>query len=92
MLLDANSPCGWSQGTSLCLMNSIYNRERQWQKVIPEEANGTADQRKTTETEARSTLATVNACTTSRRLIPAIFGCQPIKLQLYPHTHTHPAK
>ena len=72
-------------------MNSIYNRERQWQ-VIPEEANGIADQRKTTETEARSTLATVYACTTFRRLIPAIFGCQPIKLELYPHTHTYPAK
>ena len=37
---------------------------------IPEEANGIGDPRKTTETEARSPLATVYTCTISRRSIP----------------------
>ena len=46
---------------------------------------------KTTETEARSTLARVYACTVAGDRFPAKFGCQPIKLQLYPHAHTYPA-
>ena len=46
---------------------------------------------KTTETEARSTLARVYACTVAGDRFPAKFGCQPIKLQLYQHAHTYPA-
>jgi len=43
---------------------------------------------KTTETETRSSLATVYACTVDYREIP---GCQPIKLELYPLVHMYPA-
>ena len=38
---------------------------------IPEEANGIGDPRKTTETEARSPLATVHACTIPGGRFPA---------------------
>ena len=37
---------------------------------LPEETNGTGDSRKTTETEARSWLATVDACTVPGWSIP----------------------
>ena len=57
---------------------------------LSEEANSIAYPRETTETEARSSLATVYVCTTSRRSIPAKFGCQPIKLELYPQAHAYP--
>jgi len=57
----------------------------------PEEANGIGDPRKTTETEARSPLATVYACTIPGGRFPAKFGCQPIKLELCLHEHTYPA-
>ena len=60
-------------------------------KALQEEAHGIGDQRKTTETVARSTLATVYACTVAGNRFPAKFGCQPIKLELYPVAHTHPA-
>ena len=57
---------------------------------LPEETNGIGGSRKMTETESRSSLATVYACTVSGWSIPAKFGCQPIKFELYPHTHTCP--
>ena len=60
-------------------------------KALQEEAHGIGDQRKTTETVARSTLATVYACTVAGNRFPAKFGCQPIKLQLYPLAHAYPA-
>ena len=52
-------------------------------KTLQEEAHGIEDQRKTTETVARSTLATVYTCTVAGNRFPAKFGCQPIKLELY---------
>ena len=68
-------------------------RERQWHG-LPEKANGIEDSRekKTTETEARSPLATAYPCTVPGGLIPAKFGFQPIKLELKPLAHTYPAK
>ena len=43
---------------------------------------------KTTETEARSSLATVYTCMVDYRQKS---GFQPIKLELYPLVHTYPA-
>ena len=59
---------------------------------LPQETNGIGDSRKTTETESRSALVTVYACTGTGGRLPAKFGFQPIKLQLYPLAHTYPAK
>ena len=58
---------------------------------LPEEANAIGDSRKTTETEARSSSETVYTCTVSGGRFPAKFGCQPMKLELHPLAHTHPA-
>ena len=59
---------------------------------LPEEANAIRGSRKkTTETEARSSLATVYACTIPGGRLPAKFGCQPIKLELYLLEHTYTA-
>ena len=60
-------------------------------KALQEEAHGIGDQRKTTETVARSTLATVYTCTVAGNRFPAKFGCQPIKLELDLLARTHPA-
>jgi len=48
-------------------------------------------QEKTTETEPRSPLPTVDACTNPDGRFPAKFGFQPIKSELYPPEHTYPA-
>ena len=58
---------------------------------LPEEAKGIGDSRKTTETESRTSWEPVYACMVSELQIPGKFGCQPIRLQLYPHAHTSPA-
>jgi len=50
------------------------------------------EEKKMTETEARSPLATAYACTVPGGRIPAKFGFQPIKLELYPLEHTYSAK
>ena len=42
---------------------------------LPEEANGIGDSRKTTETESRSSLTTVYACSFQDGRFPAKFGC-----------------
>jgi len=47
--------------------------------------------KKSIETESHSPLATVYACTFPSGRFPAKFGCQPIKLKLYPLAHTYPA-
>ena len=58
---------------------------------IPKETNGIGETEETTETESRSPLATVDACTVPGWLIPGKFGYQPIKLELYPLAHTYSA-
>jgi len=58
---------------------------------LPEQANGAGDPTKTTETEARSSLAMAYACTVPGGRFPGKFGCQPIKLELDPHEHTYSA-
>jgi len=58
---------------------------------LPEKANGIGDSRKTTETESRTSLATVYACSFQVGRFPAKLGCQPIKLQLHPLAHTYTA-
>ena len=55
---------------------------------LTEEAKAIA---KTTETEPRSPLPTVDACTLPGGRFPAKFGCQPIKSELYQLQHTYPA-
>ena len=58
---------------------------RQWQRAYQRRKTPLE---KTTETETRSSLATVYACTVDYR---EISGCQPIKLELHPLVHTYPA-
>jgi len=51
-------------------MESTTTEEALVAEGPPEEANGIGAQEKTTETDARSILATVHACIFSRRSIP----------------------
>ena len=59
---------------------------------LPEEANAIGDSRKTTETETHSPQATVYACSFPGGRLPAKFGIQPIKLELYLLLHACTAK
>ena len=58
---------------------------------LPKEAKSIGDPRKTTETETRTSWETVDACKFPGSKFPAKFGCQPIKLELYPQAHTYTA-
>ena len=51
-------------------------------KALQEEVHALESNEKTTETDARSTLVTVLACTVAGDRFPAKLGCQPIKLEL----------
>ena len=72
-------------------LTTIEQRERQWQRAYRRRPTALETQDKTTETEARPSLATVYACTFPGCRFLAKFGCQPIKLELCPLAHTYPA-
>ena len=74
-----------------CLPNSTCLESTATEGGLPEETNAIGDSRKTTETEARSSLATVDTCTVPGWSIPGKFGYQPIKLEICPLVHTHTA-
>ena len=85
------------QPIATCLPNSncMESTTTEWQRAYSYRRRPTTletqekkKKKKTTETETRSPLATVYACTVP---FPAKFGCQPIKLQLFPLVHTYPA-
>ena len=59
---------------------------------LPEKANAIGDTRE--NDRDRNTLTTGNSLrvhSLSGKNFPAIFGCQPIKLELYPLMHAYPA-
>ena len=58
------------QPTRLLSMQSTTPEAAPVAKALPEEAQDIRDQRKTTETEARSRLAAVDTCTVCRQSIP----------------------
>ena len=58
---------------------------------LPEEGNAIGESRKMTETATHSSLATAYACTIPGGRLPAKFGCQPIKLELYLLAHAYTA-
>ena len=58
---------------------------------LAKEANNIGDPQKTTETETRASWEAVYACGVPGCKFPAKFGCQPIKLELYPHVHRYTA-
>ena len=92
-------PSGVVPGTSLRLYWTEFawsqpeQRKHKWQRAYRRRPTAleTQEKKKTTETESRSSLATVYACTLPRLSIPGKFGCQPIKLELHPLAHTYPA-
>ena len=89
--------CGvWAPATclpnSICMPSSqLQQKERQWQRAYRRRPTPLETQEKTTETETRSPQATVYACSLPGKNFPAIFGCQPINLELYPLMHAYPA-
>ena len=68
--------------------DSSTTRKAPVSEGLPKEANSNGDPRKTTETETRASWETVDACRVPGCEFPATSGCQPIKLELYPHVHT----
>ena len=68
----------WPRATRL--QNSVWmelntTMEAPMAEGLPEEANGIGDFKKKTETESRSSLARVYACSFQDGLFPVKFGC-----------------
>ena len=57
---------------------------------LPEETNGIGDSKRQRRKHADHCQQFTRAQFPADRF-PAKFGCQPIKLELYPLAHTHPA-
>jgi len=70
------------------MINSSRGSAMQWQGTYQRRLTALETQEKTTETETRTSLATVCACTGR---FPAKSGCRPIKLEKYSLAHTYPA-
>jgi len=66
-------------------------RESQWQRAYRRRPTPLETQDKTTEMTAHSPLPTVHAWSVPDGRFPAKFGSQPIKSNLHPLAHTHPA-
>ena len=68
--------------------SQLTQKERPRQRAYPEEANGVGDSRKTTETETRWSLATVDACTVPGWSIPGKILI-PTNQITAPSVHSH---
>ena len=89
------SQAAWCLGTNLRVHRTAFAWSQLQQRVaegLPEETNGIGDSRKKRQRQnhAHHRQQFTRAQFPGGRF-PAKFGCQPIKLELYPLAHTYPA-
>ena len=83
----------WAPACTSTEQHLQQQRERQWQRAYPRRQTALKTQEKeTTETEARSPLATAYACTVSKRSNPGKIWIPTNQIRVLSLEHTYPAK